>query len=106
MAEVSKNTGLVVAIIQQKKADSVVRRLFAGACLYVLNLLLVLDFLGSAVLGADPRLSVSALLGIRLHRNPQGWLWRVLPKKFQDHCLESASWWSYTYPSVNRSIWS
>lgn len=81
------------------------KKILAGIALYLLNLCLAVDFLIATVFGSDPRLSVSALLGIRLHRNPQHLILSRLPRKMKDHFLESASWWGMDYPLVNRSIW-
>lgn len=72
--------------------------------LWISNLLLVLDFAVAALVGFDPRLSVSAVLGIYLHRKKISL--KFLPKVFREHCLSSASWWDYKFPVINRSIWS
>jgi hypothetical protein len=101
---------MIQDLVGRKGSAPFVVRVGLGIVLYMLNLLLVLDFLLASLIGADPRLSVSALLGIRMHRaslalGKPGWLEKVLPEWFVQHCLLSASWWAFKYPSINRSIW-
>lgn len=97
---------MITDLILRKQTGSVPQRIGAGALLYLLNWLLCLDFLLATALGFDPRLSVSAGLGIRLHRRPTSLLGKLLPGAFKQHCLQSAAWWGYAYPAVNRSIWT
>lgn len=97
---------MIKDLIYRKSNGNIFMRVVAGVGLYAMNILLVLDFLAATVIGGDPRLSVSALLGIRLHKNMDHPVLSRLPMWFRDHILQSASWWGYTYPQVNRSIWT
>ena len=97
---------MIKELIRLKRDGMIWQKVPAGLLLYVLNLILALDFALAAILGSDPRLSVSALLGIRLRKNPQHLILGKLPVMLKRHLLESASWWNYRYPPVNRSIWT
>jgi hypothetical protein len=97
---------MILKLIEKKRNGRFPVRYLAGLWLYLLNLLLVLDFAIAGIAGADPRLSVSALLGIRLARNPQHPILSRLPQGAKAHLQESASWWQNDYPPVNRSIWT
>lgn len=72
--------------------------------LYIFNWLLLLDYAATTLIGYDPRLSVSTVLGIYLKQGKISLKW--LPKPFRDHCLEAAYWWNYKFPVVNRSLWT
>jgi hypothetical protein len=97
---------MIKELIKAKSESGVIASIGAGLALYLLNLLLAIDFLLASLLGGDPRLSVSALLGIRLYHNPHHAVLSKLPESLKDHFLYSASWWAYEYPSINRSIWT
>lgn len=97
---------IIKKLIEWKQMKPWYVKIPVGICLYILNLLLALDFMVSAFIGVDPRLSISALIGIRLTRNPQHVILGKLPSAVQNYFLEAASWWNYTYPPINRSIWT
>lgn len=97
---------MIQELIQLKREGRIWQKVPAGILLYILNLLLAADFAIAAIFGSDPRLSVSALLGIRLKKNPQHLILSKLPSIVKEHIEESSSWWNHDYPPVNRSIWT
>jgi len=85
------------------------RRVAAGVGLYIGNLALAVSQALSAIIGRDPRLSLTqtlamqARLDCKLCRHICAWLDRIDP----GHCADSVANWSgeRTWSEYDRSLW-
>jgi len=72
---------------------------------YILNVLLALDYLAAALIGFDPRMTISSVLALyRKKCKTCKFICRVLDKIDSRHCEDSITNWS-DFRKYDRSIW-
>jgi hypothetical protein len=88
-------------------------RLWLGVILYVLNVLLGLDYFGAAILGLHPGITISRWMGMHL-RKDRCWTCKVicwfLDRLDNEHCLDASEVWTDAqikrwWKENDRSIW-